>query len=62
MKFIKATSSEYMGGGNWVDCLTLSDGRVLAVNDDAVVLFDDMVDFDKLTDKDRQIIDLRATQ
>ena len=41
-EFIKETSSWDSGGGITLDLIELKDGRVLAISDDAVVLYKDM--------------------
>lgn len=42
--FIKNVSACDSGGGNELDVIELKDGRVLAISDEAVVLYSDMDD------------------
>lgn len=39
MKFIKNTFSEHTGGGFFVDFVTLSDGRVIGINEHCIVVY-----------------------
>tara|TARA_R110000822_G_scaffold154041_1_gene293498 strand:- start:223 stop:411 length:189 start_codon:yes stop_codon:yes gene_type:complete len=62
MKFIKTMSTEYQSGGEYLDFITLNDGRVLVINDDFMVLFANEADFMEGDNIDRPTIDLGATQ
>ena len=44
MSFITGTKSIFVGGGNYVDCHTLKNGKILCINEDMVVLYDSMED------------------
>ena len=50
MKYIKNTFSEHTGGGFWVDFVTLSDGRVIGINNETIVLYESFEAFNKPTD------------
>lgn len=39
MQFIKNTFTEYTGGGFHVDFVTLSDGRVIGINEECIVVY-----------------------
>jgi hypothetical protein len=39
MKFIKNTFTEHTGGGFWVDFVTLSDNRVIGINEECIVVY-----------------------
>lgn len=62
MKFIKTMTTEYQCGGEWLDFITLNDGRVLVINDEFMVLFANKADFMEGDNIDRPTIDLGATQ
>jgi hypothetical protein len=62
MKFIKTMSTEYQCGGEWLDFITLNDGRVLVINDDFMVLFANEADFMEGDNIDRPTIDLGVQQ
>ena len=50
MKYIKNTFTEYTGGGCFVDFVTLSDGRVIGINNETIVLYESFEAFSKPTD------------
>jgi len=62
MKFIKTMTTEYQCGGEYLDFITLNDGRVLVINDDLMVLFANEADFMEGDNIDRPTIDLRVEQ
>ena len=62
MKFIKTMATEYQCGGEWLDFITLNDGRVLVINDDFMVLFANEADFMEGDNIDRPTIDLGVQQ
>jgi hypothetical protein len=62
MKFIKTMSTQYQSGGEWLDFITLNDGRVLVINDDFMVLFANEDDFMEGDNIDRPTIDLGVQQ
>jgi hypothetical protein len=62
MKFIKTMSTQYQCGGEWLDFITLNDGRVLVINDDFMVLFANEDDFMEGDNVDRPTIDLGVQQ
>jgi hypothetical protein len=62
MKFIKTMSTQYQCGGEWLDFITLNDGRVLVINDDFMVLFANEADFMEGDNIDRPTIDLGVQQ
>jgi hypothetical protein len=47
MKFIKKTFTEYTGGGFHVDFVTLSDGRVIGINEECIVVYPSFEAFNK---------------
>jgi hypothetical protein len=46
MKFIKNTFTEHTGGGFFVDFVTLSDGRVIGINEQCIVVYPSFEAFD----------------
>tara|TARA_R110000803_G_scaffold38307_4_gene82702 strand:+ start:1650 stop:1838 length:189 start_codon:yes stop_codon:yes gene_type:complete len=62
MKFIKTMTTEYQSGGEYLDFITLNDGRVLVINDDFMVLFANEADFMEGDNIDRPTIDLGYNQ
>jgi hypothetical protein len=62
MKFIKTMSTQYQCGGEWLDFITLNDGRVLVINDEFMVLFANEDDFMEGDNIDRPTIDLGVQQ
>lgn len=62
MKFIKTMTTQYQCGGEWLDFITLNDGRVLVINDDFMVLFANEADFMEGDNIDRPTIDLGVQQ
>lgn len=62
MKFIKTISTQYQCGGEWLDFITLNDGRVLVINDEFMVLFANEADFMEGDNIDRPTIDLGVQQ
>ena len=62
MRFIKTMSTQYQSGGEWLDFITLNDGRVLVINDEFMVLFTDEDDFMDGDHRDRPVIDLGYNQ
>lgn len=62
MKFIKTMSTQYQCGGEWLDFITLNDGRVLVINDEFMVLFANEADFMEGDNIDRPTIDLGVQQ
>ena len=62
MKFIKTMTTQYQCGGEWLDFITLNDGRVLVINDDFMVLFANEDDFMEGDNIDRPTIDLGVQQ
>jgi hypothetical protein len=50
MKYIKNTFTEYTGGGCYVDFVTLSDGRVIGINNETIVLYESFEAFNTPTD------------
>ena len=47
-----------LGGNSPVDFVILKDGRVLGINEECVVLYDSMADFDSFDNKDRKAFSL----
>jgi hypothetical protein len=47
-----------LGGNSPVDFVILKDGRVLGINDECVVLYDNMADFESFAHKDRKAFSL----
>ena len=62
MKFIKTMTTQYQCGGEWLDFITLNDGRVLVINDEFMVLFANEDDFVEGDNIDRPTIDLGVQQ
>ena len=62
MKFIKTMCTQYQCGGEWLDFITLNDGRVLVINDEFMVLFANEDDFMEGDNIDRPTIDLGVQQ
>ena len=62
MKFIKTMTTQYQCGGEWLDFITLNDGRVLVINDEFMVLFANEADFMEGDNIDRPTIDLGVQQ
>ena len=62
MKFIKTMTTQYQCGGEWLDFITLNDGRVLVINDEFMVLFANEDDFVEGDNIDRPTIDLGVEQ
>jgi hypothetical protein len=62
MKFIKTMTTQYQCGGEWLDFITLNDGRVLVINDDFMVLFANEADFMEGDNINRPTIDLGVQQ
>ena len=62
MKFIKTMTTQYQCGGEWLDFITLNDGRVLVINDEFMVLFANENDFMEGDNIDRPTIDLGVQQ
>lgn len=58
MQFVEKTETVNMGGGSMVDIIVLKDGRVVALNDEAVVLFSSLEDFYSCEHADRPAIKL----
>lgn len=51
-------SSADTGGGFVIDLVTLGDGRVLGISEDAVVLYENMDDFERNDARERPMIAL----
>lgn len=56
LNHVEKTETLESGGGMTLDILTLKDGRVLCIGDDAIVLYSDRADFDAATAADRPTI------
>jgi hypothetical protein len=54
--YIKEITAWDSGGGNELDIVELSDGRVLAISDEAVVLYDEINDLLQGQAKKRETI------
>jgi len=59
LNYIDRVFTENTGGGSMVDFVQLKDGRILALNDECVVLFESIDDFYDSLDIDRQAINLK---
>lgn len=46
MKHIKNTFTEYTGGGFYVDFVTLENGEILGINEECIVLYKSIEDFE----------------
>ena len=51
MKYIKNTFTEHTGGGFYVDFVTLSDGRVIGINNETIVLYESFEAFSEASDQ-----------
>lgn len=58
LEHIKSIESWDSGGGQLLDILTLKDGRVLVVSEDAVVLYESRSELDDGVAKKRPMISL----
>lgn len=56
LEYIAETSTWDSGGGMLLDILTLKDGRVLAVSEDAIVLYASLDDLESGENAERQTI------
>ena len=45
--YIKETSTQNTGGGCMVDFIDLHDGKVIALNDEVLILYDSYADYEK---------------
>ena len=58
---ITGVTTEEVGGGMHVDFVHLIDGRVIGINEDAIVLYRNMDDFWNATPEDKPAIYLTLT-
>jgi hypothetical protein len=58
--FIQSLETFGMGGNCPVDIIILKSGKVIGIDDDAVMLYDSKEDFLQWSPKNRQTIDLNA--
>ena len=58
MKFVTEVLTQHTSGNCFVDFVVLHDGRVLGINNECVVLYKDMDDFENAEGNHRQLIDL----
>jgi len=58
MDYISEVFSWDSGGNSMVDFVVLKDGKVLGINDECVVLYDSMEDFESFENKDRKAFSL----
>ncbi len=58
LNYISGVFTENTGGGTMVDFVQLKDGRILAVNDEYVVLYKSMSDFEECLPINREFINL----
>jgi len=58
LNYIDSVFTENTGGGSMVDFVQLKDGRILAVNDEYVVLYKSMSDFEECLPINREFINL----
>ena len=58
LEHIVEVSSADTGGGFVIDLVRLSDGRVLGISEDAVVLYENLDDFERNAPRERPMIAL----
>lgn len=57
-EFISELSTADTGGGFVLDLITLKDGRVIAIGEDSVVLYESMKDFEENSARLRPMFEL----